>query len=256
MKGLNMNATLKEREIVKIDPDKCNGCGLCVPKCAEGAIRIVNGKAQLAAENLCDGLGACLGACPQDAITIERRPAEAFDAEAVHHAPAQAPHACPPEKKLPCGCPGTTMRQLKPAAHTAKVQSAQPASGVQSRLENFPVQLALLPERSEMWQDADVLVAADCVGFILPAFHDQLLAGRKLAIACPKLDDSHAQAEKLTRIFAANSIASATVAHMEVPCCGGIVRAVEQAVENSGKKIPIIDVTIGVNGNIINIRNH
>ncbi|MBI5725872.1 MAG: 4Fe-4S binding protein [Planctomycetes bacterium] len=251
---------MKEREIVRIDPDKCNGCGLCVPKCAEGAIRIIDGKAYLAADNLCDGLGACLGTCPKDAITIERRSAEAFDAEAVHHAAAKAapvkmPHARPGDKPLPCGCPGSAMRQLKPAAGTAKTPADAPADIGQSRLENFPVQLALLPEQGEIWQDADVLVAADCVAFALPAFHEQLLAGKKLAIACPKLDDAGEHADKLTRIFAANSVASVTVAHMEVPCCSGIVRAVEQAVAASGKKIPVIDVTIAIDGHILRIQN-
>jgi len=252
------------RAIVKIDEDKCTGCGLCVPDCAEGAIKIINGKAKLMAENLCDGLGNCLGVCPEDAITIEERPADDFDLQAVENFRAQAQtqklttiKTCSDtsEKpdKLPCGCPGTMMRKLSPAPVSA---SACPGEGEDrpSRLSQFPVQLSLLPVAGSMWEGAHLLLAADCVGFVMPDFHEKLLAGteKTLAVACPKLDDISEYVEKLTIIFANNDIKSITVAHMEVPCCTGIVIALKQALENANREdIPVKDVMVGINGKIL-----
>ena len=241
------------RKIVIIDEDKCDGCGLCVPDCAEGAIQIIDGKARLLAENLCDGLGNCLGACPNDAITIEERPADEFDERAVQHHLHQ--HAADKPDDLPCGCPGTMMRKLNPSA----TPDAPPPSGAcegaarPSRLGHWPVQLALLPPGGEMWEDADVLIAADCVAFALPDFQDRLLAGDKktLAIACPKLDDIEPYIGKLASIFANNTIRSLTVAHMEVPCCTGIVTLVKEAMQRSGQTdIPLQDVTVKISGSI------
>ena len=238
------------RKIVKIDEDKCDGCGLCVPDCAEGAIQIVDGKARLVAENLCDGLGNCLGACPNDAITIEERPAEQFDEAAVRAHLKQPPAKAP--EKLPCGCPGTMMRKLTPA--TAEAAPARPGEGTPrpSRLSHWPVQLALLPAGGDIWQDADVLIAADCVGFAMPDFQERLLAGKTLAIACPKLDVVEPYVDKLASIFANSSIRSLTVAHMEVPCCHGIVTVVKEALKRSGRTdIPMCDVTVAVDGSIV-----
>jgi len=239
------------RKIVRIDEDRCNGCGVCVPSCAEGAIRIIDGKARLVAENLCDGLGNCLGTCPQDAITIEERPAEAFDEEAVEA--HKAAGACPaeaspaPAAKLSGGCPGAMARQLAPAP----APPAPAGRGVASRLGHWPVQLALLPTEGALWRDADVLIAADCVGFAVPDFHERLLAGKSLAVACPKLDNTQPYIDKLAHVFAHNSVRSVTVAHMEVPCCNGIVHVVRTALERSGRTdIPVTDVTIGVDGTI------
>lgn len=243
-----MNATT--RKIVRIDEDKCDGCGLCVPSCAEGAIVIVDGKARLAADNLCDGLGNCLGKCPKDAITVEERPADQFDEDAVaqhkhrlaaHNAPrsfAQALHGG--------GCPGTRMRTLRKAPPAA---TAAAAGAVQSQLGHWPVQLSLVPAQGPIWQDADVLIAADCVPFAMPDFHSKLLAGKSVAIGCPKLDDVETYIEKLTVIFANNPIRSVTVAHMEVPCCFGLQHAVEQALEASGRSdIVLHEVQIAVDG--------
>ncbi|MCE5324988.1 MAG: 4Fe-4S binding protein [Planctomycetaceae bacterium] len=240
-----------KRKVVKIDEDKCDGCGLCVPSCAEGAIVIVDGKARLVADNLCDGLGNCLGKCPKDAITVEEREADEFDEDAVvqhkhrlaaHNAPrsfAQALHGGG-------GCPGTRMRTFrKPAA-----PSEAPATGAaQSQLGHWPVQLSLVPPQGAIWQDADVLIAADCVPFAMADFHGRLLAGKSLAIGCPKLDDVETYVEKLTYIFANNPIRSVTVAHMEVPCCFGLQHAVEQALEAAGRTdIELHEVEVAVDG--------
>ncbi len=275
-----MIATKTTRKIVKIDEAKCDGCGLCVPNCAEGAIKIIDGKAQLVGENLCDGLGNCLGKCPQDAITIEERPADAFDEQAVEqhlHASPAAPHA------HAGGCPGSAFRQLGHGSHGGHASGGCPGAAArmlnrpapvgagtlgrgqdgrdtrgqdalatrQSQLAQWPVQLALVPVAGPMWQDADVLVAADCVAFAYPDFNEKLLAGKSLAIACPKLDDVAPYVDKLARIFAGNSVRSVTVAHMEVPCCGGIVYAVHEALERSGRNdIELHDVTIGIDGSV------
>jgi len=267
---------LQTRKIVRIDEDKCDGCGACVPSCAEGAIRVIDGKARLLAENLCDGLGNCLGKCPKDAIIIEERPAEEFDEAAVEKH-FNAENAESAEKKAQAsggetqaasyglqatghgphgggGCPGTRPRQLQPAAQS-KPRAGLPAGaggpGPVSRLGQWPVQLALVPAAGPIWQDADVLIAADCVGFALPDFHERLLAGKTLVIACPKLDDVEPYVAKLTEIFTRNAIRSITMAHMEVPCCGGIVRAVQAALAASGRTdIRMTDITVGIDGTI------
>ena len=233
-----------KRTIVRIDADKCNGCGLCVSACAEGAIAIVDGKACLVSETYCDGLGACLGECPQGAITTEAREADAFDPAAVekhlqrrHQAASPAAHA---------GCPGSMMRQMAPRPSAAPCETAARPSG----LQNWPVQLHLLSPGAPYLQGADLLIAADCVPFALADFHERLLAGRVVAIGCPKLDDGEAYVEKLAAIFSGNDIKSVTVAHMEVPCCTGIVHITRQALERAGKRLPFRDVTVGIDGGI------
>lgn len=237
---------VKMRKIIKIDRDKCNGCGICVPSCAEGAIQIIDGKARLVGENLCDGLGNCIGECPQNAITIEERPANEFDEQAVEIHNKQL------HKKLPCGCPEVIMRKLTPAPPTAARETSD--SNRPSQLSQFPIQLSLLPTAGEMWADADVVIAADCVGFVMPDFHEKLLAdgAKTLAVGCPKLDKISKYVVKLTTIFANNSIRSITAVHMEVPCCNGIVAAVQKAMEISGKKdLPLRDILVGINGKIL-----
>jgi NAD-dependent dihydropyrimidine dehydrogenase PreA subunit len=234
------------RKIVRIDEDKCTGCGLCVPDCAEGAIKIIDGKAKLLAENLCDGLGACLGVCPFDAITVEERPADEFDEAAVEAARTEPVAPVEAPAQTPCGCPGTMARSLEPQA----VPSVEPTAQ-SSQLSHWPVQLTLVPPAGDMWNDADVLIAADCVAFAMPDFHQRLLAGRAVVIACPKLDDVGPYIDKLTRIFADNSIRTVTVAHMEVPCCTGIVMAARAAMDASGRTdIPFGDITVGIDGTV------
>ncbi|MFP3937542.1 MAG: ATP-binding protein [Phycisphaerae bacterium] len=244
----------KTRSIVHIDEDKCDGCGLCVPACAEGAIQIIDGKARLVAENLCDGLGACLGNCPKGAITIEERPAEEFDPQAVEARQKQdaAEQSQPSDDEpLACGCPGTAMRKLATAERPKAPQhSGGGGSQVKSRLGHWPVQLALLPEQGDIWADADVLLSADCVAHALPDFHERLLAGRSLAVACPKLDDSADYVEKLARIFSGNDVRSVTVARMEVPCCGGLVEIARRALARAGSDAPLWIIEISVDGTI------
>jgi ferredoxin len=246
------------RKIVKIDQEKCDGCGQCVPSCHEGAIKMVNGKAQLAGENLCDGLGACLGQCPRGAITIEERPAEDFDQQAVNSHLATQAHAPVPIASCPTpaghghggGCPGSQMRMLQP--RRPQPVTADSSSPRPSQLGQWPVQLALVPPAGPMWQDAHVLIAADCVPFACPEFHEKMLAGKSLAIACPKLDNMEPYLHKLSRILADNNILSITVAHMQVPCCSGIVRLVRAAMELSGRTdIPFVDITVGVDGSLM-----
>ncbi|MCD4688547.1 MAG: 4Fe-4S binding protein [Desulfuromonadaceae bacterium] len=230
-----------KRNIVKIDEEKCNGCGLCVPSCAEGAIQIINGKAKLIADNLCDGLGACLGDCPQDAITIEQRDANEFD-EQVVIASQQA-------DKAPVhsgGCPSAQAQKLSPPT---KSVIAETEAGP-SQLANWPVQLKLVPPTAPFLAEADLLLAADCVPFAYPDFHQKYLAGKTLLIGCPKLDDVEAYVEKLTAILSQNNIKSLTVLHMEVPCCTGLLSLGRQALAASGKEVPFESVIIGIKGDV------
>jgi NAD-dependent dihydropyrimidine dehydrogenase PreA subunit len=242
------------RKIVRIDEDKCNGCGLCIPNCAEGALRIVDGKARLITEKFCDGLGACLGHCPQDAITIIEREADAFDEKAVEahlhpKAPASPTASLALEPIHSGGCPSARAMQLRkpgenpnPAVHPAE----QP-----STLSNWPVQLKLVPVNAPCFENADLLVTADCVPFAYAGFHQTFLKDRVVLVGCPKLDDVHYYREKLATIFAGNAVRSITVLHMEVPCCTGLVKTVEAALDASGKKIPLKKVKIGIHGDIL-----
>ena len=251
-----MDSKLTTRKIVSIDEDKCDGCGQCIPSCAEGAIEIIDGKARLIADNLCDGLGNCLGVCPKDAIRVEERPADEFDESAVETrkaTAAPAPVTAPPAAAG--GCPGMRLQTFASSEPAAVSPDAAGSAGQsQSRLRHWPVQLTLLPEQGAIWADADVLLAADCAAYTLGDFHERLLAGRTLAVACPKLDDPLAYVSKLTRIFQANDIRTLTIARMEVPCCGGLERIVAAALERAGKDIDLTVVIIGTSGEVLDVR--
>jgi len=239
-----------KRKIVSIDPKKCNGCGECVPSCAEGAIKMVNGKAVLSADNLCDGLGACLGTCPQDAITIIERDADEFDEAVVAKHLQTAGHPAEINTHRPVahgsgGCPGSRMMTLAPAA--AAGQEHTPGT---SQLGQWPVQLTLVPANAPYFQHADLLITADCVPLAYPDYHRDFLAGKAVAMGCPKQPDAGAYVKKLTDIFRASTIKSVTVLQMEVPCCSGIVSATKQALVDCGKEIPLTVVTIGISGDI------
>lgn len=247
---------MAKRNIVRIDEDKCNGCGLCVPSCQEGAIRIIDGKARLVKDSYCDGLGACLGDCPQGAITIEERDADEFDPVAVeHHLQSLRHQASPHPSDHPTvhqGCPGTLARMFAPAQDIADESAAEVGAPLASRLGNWPVQLTLLPIQAPYFADVDLVIAADCVPFAFADFHRRFLGSKTVAIGCPKLDNAGAYMEKLAEIFRRNEIRSVHVVHMEVPCCFGLVQLVRMALDQSGKDIPLDLTKIGIHGTIVN----
>jgi ferredoxin len=243
------------RKIVKIDEEKCNGCGLCIPNCAEGALEIIDGKAKLVSDKFCDGLGACLGHCPQDAITIIERDAENFDEKAVethlhkkNDAKAQ-PQPQPKPDSVPFfgGCPSSRPMHFKVQKSNTGTGPGGPSV---SMLSQWPVQLKLVPVNAPYFQDADLLVVADCVPFTYANFHQDFLDGKAVVVGCPKLDNIQYYREKLAEIFKTNSIKSVTVPYMEVPCCFGLVKATEDAVAASGKNIPLKKIKIGIRGDI------
>ena len=232
------------RNIVKIDEDKCDGCGECITTCAEGAIELVNGKAKLVSEIYCDGLGACLSHCPQDAISIEQREAEEFDQEATEkHLSEQK--ACSASTAFVC--PGLANKQLR---EKTSPKDSSVGGEVVSQLTHWPVQLRLLSPQAPFLKNADLLLVADCVPFAMGDFHNKLLKGRTIAVGCPKLDDSEIYVQKLTEILKVNNLNSLTVIHMKVPCCSGLTRIARQAVQNSRVEISFEDVTIDLKGNI------
>ena len=233
------------RRIIEIDQEKCNGCGACAAACHEGAIGMENGKAVLLRDDYCDGLGDCLPTCPTGAITFVEREAAAYDEAAVLAKKAAALKNSAPVTRT--GCPGSMSQALRrddtPAAPSA-------AGGLISRLAQWPVQIKLLPIEVPFYDGSRLLVAADCTAFSRADFHERFMRGRITMIGCPKLDEGD-YAEKLTEILRRNDIREVTVVRMEVPCCGGIQRAVETALRQSGKFIPWQVVTLGRDGNII-----
>ena len=233
------------RKIVKIDEEKCDGCGVCVPSCAEGALQIIDGKAKLISESYCDGLGACLGECPNGAIVIEEREADEFDEEAVQQHSKEKEHT---GEELPCGCSAAAVTQFEREDDTEATSGTTVRQ--QSQLNHWPVQLTLVPPVAPFLQKADVVLAADCVPFAYANFHNDFLKDRALLIACPKLDDFTAHQKKLTDILKQSDIKNLTVVHMEVPCCSGLVHMAKQAISASGKKIPLSEVTIGARGEV------
>ena len=229
------------RKIIRIDEEKCNGCGACAAACHEGAIEMVGGKARLTREDYCDGLGDCLPACPTGAITFEEREAPAYDEEAVRQA-KMVKHGV----KLTCGCPGTQSRMLKREACSTTVRN----SAVPSMLMQWPCQIKLVPVNAPYFDNADLLVAADCTAYAYGDFHNEFIRNRITLIGCPKLDEGD-YAEKLTQIIRNNRIKSVTVVRMEVPCCGGIENAVKRALIASGKMIPWNVITVSTDGKIL-----
>jgi ferredoxin len=208
------------RSVVSIHEHLCNGCGECIPACEEGAIEIVHGKARLVADSLCDGLGACLGSCPQGAISVEQREAAPFDLEAVRR----------------------------------RSEGLEAPAGRESELTHWPVQLRLLPSDAPALRGARLLVAADCVPVAYAGFHSELLREHAVVIACPKLDDRRGYVEKLAEMIRHNDPTELTVAHMEVPCCTGILRMVLEARQLAGSDLPVYDVSIGIHGQLLERR--
>lgn len=272
----------RRRKIIKIDEEKCTGCGQCIPNCPEGALQVIDGKARLVSDLFCDGLGACVGHCPKGAMTVVEREAEPYDEVSVManivkagpntiaaHLAHLKDHGAidyynqavaylkqhnvliPAERKTPaCGCANSQVRELSPAATSARspdFSSPRPSS----HLRNWPIQLMLVPVSAPYLKGADLLISADCVGSSHPSFHEALVKGRVLLIACPKLDDAQFYVGKLTEMFRTAKPKSVTVAHMTVPCCYGLVQLVQQAIEDAGAVIPLAEVTIDVDGRVV-----
>ncbi|MBK9118714.1 MAG: 4Fe-4S binding protein [Phycisphaerales bacterium] len=245
------------RAIVHIDEEKCDGCGLCIPSCHEGALRIIDGKARLVSDKLCDGLGACLGHCPRGAITIEERTAAEFDEMAVAAARTRLPvagtdmPASPRSSVGTQGCPGSRLRtfgSVPPTQSNSADEAVRQSDAARSELTHWPVQLGLLPPQAPVLRRARLLIAADCVPVASAAFHSRLLRGRAVLIGCPKFDDLNAYVEKLTAILALNDLQEVVVARMEVPCCIGLVSAVLAARRQAAVTTPVTEVVIGVDG--------
>ena len=218
------------RNIITINEEKCVGCGKCVAACHQGALKLVDGKAKLVSEDYCDGLGICVGGCPTGALKVEAREVE---------------DAAPATPEAPFVCPGLAQRRFGRPAEKADASAA-----ADSELTHWPIQLKLINPTSPVYQGADVLIAADCTAFSLGVFHGQLLRGRALIIACPKLDDPTGYVEKLTALFAEAKPRSVTVARMSVPCCGGLTRLVLAARDAAGVDTPVRRIVIGVEGEI------
>lgn len=256
------------REVVLIDEEKCDGCGLCVPACEEGAIRIIDGKARLVADNLCDGMGACLGHCPQGAITIEHREADAFDEDAVEVHLKREPEKRQPAAHHQGGCPGSSFRMnvMSQPSHGGDCPSSQfarfggsqppdtaasPRASQPSELMHWPVKLRLLPPHAPVLKGAKLLLAADCAPFAHADFHAELLAGHAVVIGCPKFDDLSGYLDKMVEMIRLNDLSEIAVVHMEVPCCTGLLHLALKARELSGKEVPIVDVVVSTRGDIL-----
>ena len=268
------------RKIIEIDEEKCTGCGECIPNCPEGALQIIDGKARLISDLFCDGLGACIGHCPEGAINVEEREAEPYDErrvmenivkqgnnviiahlehlkehgetkllaealEVLKEKGIKSPLSAEPAASASVGqgCPGSRVTEIKREARSSSDGKRQ-----ESELQQWPIQLHLIPVNAPYFRDADLLIAADCVPFSYANFHQDFLPNKVLIIGCPKLDDADAYTRKLGEIFKNSDIKSITIAHMEVPCCFGLSHIVERALEYSGKEIPIIDETITISG--------
>lgn len=268
-----------KRNIIEINEKKCNGCGLCIPNCPEGAIQIIDKKARLISDLFCDGLGACIGHCPKGAITVIEREAKPYDEKKVMENIVKAGKNTiiahlehlkdhgetkylnqalevlkakkikvdfdlnPKKEESFCGCPGSAMREVKIEKTESKTTSK-----ANSELRQWPVQLTLLPPHASFFKGSDLLIAADCVGFANPNFHSELLKGKSICIGCPKLDDTDAYKEKIQAIIEQNNLKSITVAIMEVPCCGGLYAITEEALKASKKKVPLKRIVVGING--------
>jgi ferredoxin len=241
-----------KRKVIQIDEEKCDGCGVCVPSCAEGALQIIDGKARLVAEKYCDGLGACLGECPKGALKVIEREAEDFDEKAVEaylHSPEGAGKKEP--LPMPGGCPSARIQSFAPAVSCQDANRPVSYGETPSALRHWPVQIHLVPPTAPFLKGADLLVAADCTPIAYPNFHRDFLKGKVVMVGCPKFDDADEYVEKFAAIFQAAGIKSITVVTMEVPCCQGLPMIVRKGLELSRKKIPLEQVIISTRGEVL-----
>jgi len=243
-----------KRKIIVIDEEKCNGCGVCINACHEGALELIDGKAKLISDSYCDGLGACLPECPTGAIKIEEREAEQFDEELVNKRMEQMKkekkNSNESQKPMACGCPGMNVKTIEKKFSVENTPSIQSAGRVESQLRQWPCQIKLVPVNAPYFNNAHILIAADCTAYAYANVHNEFMRNKITIIGCPKLDDID-YAQKLGEILKQNQIKSITVLRMEVPCCGGIVQAVKNALISSGKMIPWSVYTISTDGQII-----
>ncbi len=240
------------RKIIEIDEELCDGCGQCVPSCAEGALQVVDGKAKLVADLYCDGLGACLGECPTGALQIVEREADEFDEEAVEEYLSSKSQEEPVEEAtMACGCPSTQIQSF--ASATSYEEANEPAvQEIQdSALSHWPVQIKLVPPTAPFLKGADLLVAADCTPVAYPNFHQDFLKGKAVMVGCPKFDDVQEYVQKLADIFSTAAVRSVTIVVMEVPCCQGLPIIVERGMEAAGKNVPMEKVVISARGEVL-----
>jgi len=237
------------RKIIEIDEERCDGCGQCVPGCAEGALEIIDGKAKVVADVFCDGLGACIGECPNDALELIEREAEEFDEAAVEE---HLENLKPKEggEKLACGCPSTQIQSFMSAACEGANQPAAIA-GTESALAHWPIQINLVPPHAPFLKNADLLVVADCAPLAFPDFHSRFLKGRAVMMGCPKFDNAEAYIDKFAEVFSTAAIKSVTTVVMEVPCCAGLPYIIKKGLEKSGKDIPLTEVVVTTQGKIM-----
>ncbi len=241
-----------KRKIIYIDEEKCDGCGQCVPSCAEGAIEIVDGKARLVAEKYCDGLGACLGECPNDALKVIEREADEFDEEAVEEYIIKKEVSQGQEEgTMACGCPSTLIQSFTPQKSCQEANEPVFHGSTESALSHWPVQIRLVPPTASFLNGADLLVAADCTPFAYPNFHKDFIHGKVVLVGCPKFDDQQEYIDKFTDIFRKAGVKSVKVVVMEVPCCQGLPTIIKKGMELAGREIPIEQVVISTRGEIL-----
>ncbi|MGL6104817.1 ATP-binding protein [Romboutsia sp.] len=231
-----------KRKIIEIDQDKCIGCGLCANACHQGAIQIVNGKAKLMSDSYCDGLGMCLPACPVDAIALIEKETEEFD---------KARKGFALNQDSSCSCPGSKAEIIKHSTDKNNLEDTSNSTKLESELNQWPVQLKLASPMASFWDNADLLIAADCCAYSYANFHKDFMKGKITVIGCPKLDDNQFYIEKLTEIFKTKNINSITVTRMSVPCCGGLVYAVKEAIKNANLDVKYDEFIISTEGEIV-----
>lgn len=240
-----------KRKIIQIDEELCDGCGQCAIACAEGAIEIVDGKAKVISDNLCDGLGACIGDCPVDALKIIEREADEFDEEAVETHLATRDKEKAEEKTMACGCPSTQIQDFRTVTPCEAANKPASVESTESALSHWPVQIRLVPPTAPFLKGADLLVTADCVPIAFPSLHNDFLKGRAVMMGCPKFDDRKSYIEKFAEVFKAAGLKSITCLIMEVPCCSGLPAILLEAMEASGKEVPLEIVIISGRGKVI-----